>query len=163
MKYNIVFAFCLAVAAAIPVDVAVDEEGQEYLLVPVFRERRDVKWGANQGGFGASSSGTLLNNNNHRVDGTATESKAWGSHGVKPDSFGGRVDYSHKPSGSSGFVNADRTPGYGTDVTAGGKYNIAGGKNWGADVNANYGRHFGGPGGTGKPQAGAGLNVHGNF
>uniref|UniRef100_A0A6P7GB81 Uncharacterized protein LOC114340062 n=1 Tax=Diabrotica virgifera virgifera TaxID=50390 RepID=A0A6P7GB81_DIAVI len=99
MKY-LVLALCLTVAAAIPVDVAVDEEGQEYLLVPVIRERSCTR---------------------------------------------------------------NRTPGYGTDVTAGGKYNFAGGKNWGADASAGYNRHFGGPGGTGKPQVGAGVNVHGNF
>ncbi|CAH1110800.1 unnamed protein product [Psylliodes chrysocephalus] len=124
---------------------------------------QEVTWGANQGGYALGQKGTVFSNDNHRVDGSYGASKAWGSHGVKPDSFGGQVDYTHKPSGSTGFVGVNRTPGWGNDVSAGAKYNIAQGKNWGADVTGQYGRHFGGPGGTGKPQGGVFLNVGGKF
>uniref|UniRef100_A0A6P7GBI6 Uncharacterized protein LOC114340065 isoform X1 n=1 Tax=Diabrotica virgifera virgifera TaxID=50390 RepID=A0A6P7GBI6_DIAVI len=163
MKYLIVFASFLLFAAALPVDVIEDEEGQEYALLPLHRERRQLKWGLNQSGYGLSHSGNLFNNNNNRLDGTVSASKAWGSHGLKPDTFGGRLDFANKPSSSSAFVGADRTRGYGTDVNAGLKYNFLQKKNWNGDISGQYGRHFGGPGGTGKPQAGVFLNLNGKF
>ncbi|CAH1110799.1 unnamed protein product [Psylliodes chrysocephalus] len=163
MKTFIAFTALVAVAAALPLDVFEDETGQEFVLVPVQRQRRDLTYGLNQGGYGLGQKGTVFSNDNHQLDGSYGASKAWGSHGLKPDTFGGRLDYTNKPSGSTGFVGVDRTPGYGTDVTAGAKYNIAQGKNWGADVTGQYGRHFGGPGGTGKPEAGVFLNVEGKF
>ncbi|CAG9863310.1 unnamed protein product [Phyllotreta striolata] len=163
MKFLVLLAVSLTVAAALPLAVFEDENGEEFALVPLQRQRRDTTWGANQGGFSLGQKGTLFDNGNHRLDGSLSGSKAWGSHGLKPDSYNGRLDYSHQSSGSGAFVSADRTPGWGTDVNAGAKYNIAGGKNWNADVTGQYGRHFGGPGGTGKPQAGVMLNVEGKF
>lgn len=53
--------------------------------------------------------------------------------------------------------------GYGTDLNVGAKYNIHQSKNFGVDVTGQYGRHFGGPGGTGQPNYGAFLNAHGRF
>ncbi|XP_057667433.1 uncharacterized protein LOC130900678 [Diorhabda carinulata] len=162
MKSFIVLALCLAISAAIPLDIVEDEEGQEYLIVPLHRERREVKVGASQSGVNVGHSSSY-GNGPHRVDTAVGASKSWGSHGIKPDSFGGSVSYSHTPSGSSAFAGANRAPGYGTDVSAGGRYNFAGGKNWNAGVSAGYNRHFGGPGGTGKPQASVGLGVNGRF
>ncbi|CAH1110798.1 unnamed protein product [Psylliodes chrysocephalus] len=163
MKSFIVFAVFVAISVALPFEVFEDETGQEFVLVPVQRQRRDVTWLVDEDKYGLGQKGKFFSNNNHQFDGSYGASKAWGSHGLKPDTFGGRLDYINKPSGSTGFVGVDRTPGYGTDVTAGAKYNIAQGKNWGADVTGQYGRHFGGPGGTGKPEAGVSLNVEGKF
>ncbi|KAJ8964089.1 hypothetical protein NQ317_004397 [Molorchus minor] len=163
MKYFVLVATLLAVAVAMPFDIFEDEEGEQYYAVPVSREKRQTKWGATNTGFGVSHQGTILNSNNHQLDGSAYASKNWGSHGIKPDQFGGQLDYSHKPSGSSAFVGADRIPGYGTDVSAGLKQNLYQNKNFGVDVTGQYGRHFGGPGGTGKPQSGVFLNAHGTF
>lgn len=117
----------------------------------------------NQSGAGISHTGNVFDNNNHRLDGTASAGKNWGSHGLRPDQVGGRLDYSHKPSGSSAFVGADNMRGYGTDVNAGVKYNIHQSKNLGVDLTGQYGRHFGGPGGTGRPNAGVFLNANGRF
>lgn len=117
----------------------------------------------NQNGLGISHTGNIFDNNNHRLDATASAAKGWNSHGLKPDQFGGRLDYSHKPSGSSVFVGADRVRGYGTDVNAGMKYNIHQSKNWGVDLTGQYGRRFGGPYGTGRPNAGVFLNINGRF
>ncbi|CAH1108529.1 unnamed protein product [Psylliodes chrysocephalus] len=151
----------VAYSTALPIDGAVDEE--EYLLVPVHRERRQTKWGLNQSGYGASHTGNIYNNGRNGVTGTVSASKAWNSHGLKPDVVGGRLDFTNKPTGSGAFIGADRTRGFGTDVNAGAKYNFLQKKNWSGDVSGQYGRHFGGPGGTGKPNAGVFLNVNGRF
>lgn len=124
---------------------------------------RQTQWGINQGGAGISHTGTLMNNGNHRLDGTASAAKNWGSHGVRPDQVGGRLDYSHIPSGSSAFLGADNMRGYGTDLNAGGKLNLHQTKNFGVDLTGQYGRHFGGPGGTGGPNYGVFLNANGRF
>lgn len=124
---------------------------------------RQTKWGINQSGGGISHTGNVFDNNNHRLDGTASAGKNWDSHGLRPDQVGGRLDYSHKPSGLSSFVGADNTRGYGTDVNTGVKYNIHQDKNFGVDLTGQYNRHYGGSGGTGKPEAGIFLNAHGNF
>lgn len=128
-----------------------------------FSFSRQTKWDLNQAGAGISHTGNIFDNDKHRLDGTASLGKNWDSHGLRPDQVGGRLDYSYKPSGSSVFVGADKTRGYGTDVNAGVKYNIYQGKNFGVDATGQYGRHFGGPGGTGSPNAGVFLNAHGTF
>ncbi|XP_072389119.1 uncharacterized protein [Diabrotica undecimpunctata] len=163
MKQVVTLCCFIVATAALPIESFVDEDGQQFVLLPLQRERRDLTWGANSNGFSLGQKGTIYSNSNHQFDGSYGASKAWGSHGIKPDTFGGRVDYTHNPSGSSAFVGANRTPGWGTDLAAGGKYNIAQGKNWNVDVTGQYGRHYGGPIGTGKPEYGAFLNVNGRF
>ncbi|XP_074026957.1 uncharacterized protein [Leptinotarsa decemlineata] len=163
MKRFVFATLCLAVAAAVPLEVVEDVDGQQYYIVPIHREKRQTQWGISNSGYGASHTGTLYENDRHRFDGTASASKNFGSHGLRPDQVGGRVDYSHIPSGSSAFVGADNTRGYGTDVAAGVKYNIYESKNAGVDLTGQYGRHYGGPGGTGKPEAGVFLNAHADF
>ncbi|CAG9825326.1 unnamed protein product [Phaedon cochleariae] len=165
MKVFVFVAFCLAVAAAVPIEVFEDEDGQEYYLVPVSREKRQTKWGISNSGAGISHTGTLFQNDHHQLDGTASAAKNFPSHGLRPDQIGGRLDYTHTPSGSGAFVQADRTRNWGTDVAAGGKYNIytSPKKDFGVDATAQYQRHFGGPGGAGRPDAGVFLNAHADF
>ncbi|CAH1183472.1 unnamed protein product [Phaedon cochleariae] len=117
-------ALCLAVAVAVPVEVFEDDNGQEFLLVPVSRQKRQTKWGISNSGAGISHTGTIYSNGRHQLDGTASAAKNFPSHGLRPDQVGGRLDYTHNPSGSGAFVGADRTRNWGTDVSAGGKYNI---------------------------------------
>lgn len=124
---------------------------------------RQTKWGVNPSGVGISHTGNFFDNDNHRLDGTVSLGKNWNSQGLRPDQLGGRLDYNHKPSGSSAFVGANNIRGYGTDVNAGLKYNILQGKNYGVDLTGQYGRHYGGPGGTGSPNSGVFLNLNGKF
>nr|AYV99146.1 attacin C1 [Octodonta nipae] len=163
MKFILFSAFCVVMAAAMPYDIVEDEDGQQFYAVPVSREKRQTQWGVNQAGAGISHTGNLFDNNNHRVDGTASAAKNWGSHGLRPDQVGGRLDYNHKPSGSSAFVGADNMRGYGTDVNAGVKYNIHQSKNLGVDLSGQYGRHYGGPGGTRDLGSSVFLNANGRF
>nr|AYV99148.1 attacin C3 [Octodonta nipae] len=163
MKFIVFSAFCLAVAAAMPYEIIEDEDGQQYYAVPISREKRQTKWNVNQSGVGISHTANIFDNNKHRLDGTASAAKNFNSHGLKPDQIGGRLDYNHKPSGAGAFVGADRTRGFGTDLNVGAKYNIHQSKNVGVDVTGQYGRHFGGPGGTGKPNYGVFLNAVARF
>ncbi|KAG5899936.1 hypothetical protein JTB14_002487 [Gonioctena quinquepunctata] len=161
MKYFVFVTFCLAVATALPFEVIEDEDGEQYYVIPVSRSKRQTKWGVSDTGFGASHTGTVFKNDNHQLDGTGSFGKNFRSHGI--DQVGGRLDYTHTPSGSSAFLGADKTRGYGTDVAAGAKYNIYQNKNLDVDLTGQYGRHFGGPGGTGQPSSGVFLNAHGRF
>lgn len=54
-----------------------------------------------------SHQSTILNNGNHRLDGSGYVSKDLRGHGIKPDAYGGGLDYLHKPSGSTLGVNTD--------------------------------------------------------
>ncbi|XP_018563819.1 sarcotoxin II-1-like [Anoplophora glabripennis] len=164
MKFFVFFVAAVAVAVAVPIEVAEDEEGQQYYLVPVSREKRQAtKWGVSNTGVGLSHSGTILNNDNHRLDGSAYAAKNFGSHGLRPDQVGGRLDYAHKPSGSGAFISADNARRYGTDVNAGAQYNFVHKNNLDVGVVGQYGRHFGGPFGTGRPQGYVGLTATGRF
>uniref|UniRef100_A0A6P7GN26 Uncharacterized protein LOC114340066 isoform X3 n=1 Tax=Diabrotica virgifera virgifera TaxID=50390 RepID=A0A6P7GN26_DIAVI len=160
MKGLVIFAFCIAVVVSLPLDLIEDESGQEYLVVPVHRERRDLTWGANQNGYTLGQKGNLWENGAHKFDGAYTGSKAWDSHGLKPDSFGGRVEYTNKPTKTTAFVGADRTPGYGTDLNAGVKYNFVQDKKLNIDLTGQVSQHQGGPFGNSKPEAGVYLNFN---
>ncbi|XP_074026956.1 uncharacterized protein [Leptinotarsa decemlineata] len=163
MKCFVFAVCCVAATIAMPFDVVEDVDGEQYYVIPISRQKRQTNWGISNSGFGGSHRGTLYNNDRHRLDGTASAFKNFGSHGFRPDQVGGRLDYNHKPSGSSAFAGANNVRGWGTDVAAGGRYNIHQGKNYGVDLTGQYGRHFGGPGGTGRPEAGVFLNAHGRF
>lgn len=107
-------------------------------------------------------SGTVANQGGHRLDGGAYAGKNFGSHGLKPDQVGGRLDYSHRP-GTSAFASADHTRRHGTDVNAGVRHNVYQNKNFGVDATGQYGRHYGGQFGSGRPNAGVGIEGHGRF
>nr|CAI5850193.1 unnamed protein product [Callosobruchus analis] len=105
-----------------PYEVAEDEEGQQYYMVPLSRERRSpqsTSIGMNEKGISLSHKGNILDNNGHRLDGSAYASKNHHSPGLRPDQFGGQLDYNHDPSRTSAYLGADHARGYGTDVRAG--------------------------------------------
>ncbi|XP_018571235.1 uncharacterized protein LOC108910919 [Anoplophora glabripennis] len=162
MKYFVLLAIVVTVVAAVPVDVVEDEEGQQYYLVPVSREKRGTQWGLSGTGATVGHSGTIANSGGHRLDGGAYAGKNFGSHGARPDQVGGRLDYSHG-SRTSAFASADHARHYGTDVNAGVRHNVYQNKNFGVDVTGQYGRHYGGPSGTGRASSGVGVVGHGTF
>lgn len=92
-----------------------------FIIVQLNYFIRQTKWNLNQSGVTISHTGTIVDHKNYRLDETAFLGKNWNSHGFRSDQIGGRLDYSHKPSGSSAFVGADNSRGYGTDVI---KYQI---------------------------------------
>ncbi|CAH1990396.1 unnamed protein product [Acanthoscelides obtectus] len=163
MKYILLIGFFLVAVSATPLEIAEDEEGQQYYMVPLSRVRRSETRGVvNERGVGVSHQGNIFNSGGHRLDGSAYANKNFGSHGLRPDAAGGRLDYSHG-SKTSAFAGADHVRGYGTDVGAGVRHNIYSSKNFNVDAGANYGRHFGGPGGTGRPQMGGFIRGSGKF
>nr|CAI5859212.1 unnamed protein product [Callosobruchus analis] len=109
-----------------PYEVAENEEGQQYYMVPLSRSRRSpqsqTSVGANERGIGLSHSGTILNSNGHRLDGSAYANKNYHSPGLKPDQFGGQLNYNHDR--TSAYLGADHARGYGTDVRAGVQHDI---------------------------------------
>nr|ABZ80663.1 hypothetical antimicrobial peptide [Sitophilus zeamais] len=172
MKVFVVFSLILAVAFAYPFDVpqpdgevheeyqpstvVEDENGEHYYLVPLGRTKRQTtNWQIQSPGIASlSHKGTILDNPNHHPDGSGYVTKDLRGHGLAPDAYGGRVDYTHKPTGSNLGVGADHARGFGTDVTASGTYNFLHSKSGDLGVTGQYGRHFGGPGGTGRPNWG---------
>ncbi|XP_018563821.1 uncharacterized protein LOC108905443 [Anoplophora glabripennis] len=162
MKYFALLAVFAAVATAIPVGFVEDEVGQQYVLVPVNREKRQAtKLDISNTGVTLGHKGNIFDSNSHKLDGSAYATKNFGTRGL--DQFGGRLDYAHKPSASNVFLGADQTRHFGTDVKAGAQYNFVHKKDFDVGVVGQYERHFGGPFGTGKPQGYVGLTATGRF
>ncbi|KAI4463070.1 attacin c-terminal region [Holotrichia oblita] len=133
-------------------------EDEEYILVPISRVRRQTTGGVDSNGRAfVSHTGTLVDNNRHNLQGTASASKQFKPNG--PLTVGGALDYTHKPSGSTLGVGASNTRGFGTDVGATGKYNFYNKGGTSVFAEGNYGRHFGGPGGTGRPNYYGGFGI----
>lgn len=105
--------------------------------------------------------GTIYSNGNHQVDGNAMISKAFRPSG--PITTGGGLSYQHLPSGSGLNLNAQHTPKYGTDFSASGNANLWQRGNSRLDAVGNYGRHYGGFGGTGRPDYYGGLQYTHRF
>lgn len=102
-----------------------------------------------------------MNSNGHRLDGGAFASKQFRPSG--PTTVGGQLGYSHTPSGSNLNVGAQRTQRFGTDLSASGTGNIWRNGNARLDAVGRYDRHFGGVGGTGRPNYYGGLQFTGRF
>nr|CAI5859214.1 unnamed protein product [Callosobruchus analis] len=114
MKHFMIFGLCLVVVSGMPYEVAEDEGGQQYYMVPLSRERRSPQTtsvGANERGISLSHKGNILDNNGHRLDGSAYANKNYHSPGLRPDQFGGQLDYNHDPSRTSAYLGADHTRG----------------------------------------------------
>lgn len=139
----------------------------EYLEeIPVYRVRRQTVFGGvTPGNAGTTAtigaSGTLFNQNGHRVDGHGQVSRTFNPTG--PTSVGGGLDYQGPRGGAS--ISADHTRHFGTDVGVSGNANLWRSNNGRSnlDATANYNRHFGGPYGTGAPNYGAGLQFNHRF
>nr|WOJ43253.1 attacin 3 [Lasioderma serricorne] len=165
MKSFVVLVLCLASALAFPYENV--EDDNEYYLIPTrVRRQLDISGGKSGTRITAGHGGTLYQNDRHQVDGSAFASQNFRH--FKPDgplTTGGRVDYLHKPSGSSASVGASNTRGFGTDLSAQGNLNLYRSQNGRTtlDANARYDRHFGGPFGTGRPNYGGGLNFNHRF
>ncbi|KAK9727828.1 Attacin, C-terminal region [Popillia japonica] len=133
-------------------------EDEEYILVPISRVRRQTTGGVDSNGRASiSHTGTIVDNNRHHLIGSASASKQFRPNG--PLTVGGTLDYTHKPSGSTLGVGASNTRGFGTDVSATGRYNFYNKGGTSVFAEGNYGRHFGGPGGTGRPNYYGGVGV----
>ncbi|XP_017783158.1 PREDICTED: uncharacterized protein LOC108567297 [Nicrophorus vespilloides] len=155
------FAACLASSF----EIFEKENGELFYLVPLNEEhnrvRRQTKANVDNNGVSLSHTGKLFENQNHRLDGTAFGQKDFKNHG--PLTAGGNLDYNHKPTGSNLNLGASNTRGFGTDVSAKGQYNFLNSKRTQAGVGAYYNRHFGGPGGSRRPDYGAFVSARYNF
>ncbi|KAL3265366.1 hypothetical protein HHI36_009573 [Cryptolaemus montrouzieri] len=166
IAFVIVATIC-AVSNAQIFDIVEDEFGGEFALVPLplSRQRRQTTADINKGPSGTQVTlghqGTIWDNGNHKVTGGGFASKQFRPTG--PLTLGGNVGYEHIPSGSGVNLGASNTRGFGTDLSATGNANIWRNGNSRLDATGSYGRHFGGPGGTGRPNWGVGLNFNHRF
>ncbi|XP_044254662.1 uncharacterized protein LOC123005111 [Tribolium madens] len=109
----------------------------------------------------AGHQGTILDKNGYRLDGGAFASKQFHPNG--PATIGGQLGYTHTPSGSNLNLGASHTQKYGTDLNLQGVGNLWRNGNSRLDAVGNYGRHYGGPGGTGRPNYYGGLQFNHRF
>lgn len=93
--------------------------------------------------------GNIFNKNGHSLDAHGQVSRTY--HPAGPTSVGGGLNYQGPRGGVSADVN--HVHRFGTGVNVGGNANVWKSNNGRSsfDVNGNYNRHFGGPGGTGRP------------
>lgn len=134
--------------------------------IPSYRLRRQTVFGGVTPGNPGSTatigaSGTIFNQNGHRVDGHGQVSRTFNPTG--PTSIGGGLNYQGPRGGAS--VNADHTRHLGTDVGVTGNANLWRSPNGRSNLDgtANYNRHFGGPFGNSRPNYGAGLQFNHRF
>ncbi|CAH1990087.1 unnamed protein product [Acanthoscelides obtectus] len=168
MKYVVVFiGLCLAVVNSMPLEVAEDEDGEQYYMVPLSRTRRSPQSqtgvSANQQGVTLSHGGNILDRNGHTLDGSAYASKGYHSPGLRPDAFGGQLNYNHEPSRTSGYLGADHVRGFGTDARAGVQHDFYRNKNFNVGAGVGAERHYGGPYGNGPTQLGGFIRATGRF
>ncbi|RZC32121.1 uncharacterized protein BDFB_011474 [Asbolus verrucosus] len=165
MMYKLVVLALVSAAVVSAYDVVQDEEGQEFYLVPLHRQRRQTNIGISKENPGvritAGHKGTVFDNGNHRVDGGAFASKQFRPSG--PATVGGQLGYSHVPSGSNLNVGAQHTQRFGTDLSASGRGNLWRQGNSRLDAVGSYNRHYGGLGGTRRPNYYGGLQFNHRF
>ncbi|XP_066259186.1 uncharacterized protein [Euwallacea similis] len=164
VAFSFVIAFAIVSVQSHPVG-EYDSDEDVMHLVPLRREKRQQKTDFHLKSPGIatlSHQGTILNNNNHRLDGMGYATKDFSRHGgLRPDTYGGSLDYLHKPSGAGLGVSADHFRGSGTSVGASGTWNFIQRPNANFGITGQYQRHFG-PGG-GKPDYGIFLGGKANF
>ncbi|KAK9870777.1 hypothetical protein WA026_009738 [Henosepilachna vigintioctopunctata] len=148
--------------------VAEDEFGENYVMVPLplSRQRRQTSVGIGRGMGGGTQvtlghQGTIFQNDKHLVTGGGFASKQFRP--VGPTTVGGNLGYQHIPSGSGINIGAQNTRHFGTDLQATGNVNLWRQGNSRLDASGSYGRHYGGPWGTGRPNWGVGLNFNHRF
>lgn len=141
----------------------VDEDAYE--AMPQLRVRRQVFGGITPGNPGVTGTigarGNIFNQNGHSLDASGQISRTFRP--VGPTVVGGGLDYQGPRGGAS--VNANHARGFGTDLGASANANLWRSQNGrsSVDANANYGRHFGGPFGTGRPNYGVGATFNHRF
>ncbi|KAL3265367.1 hypothetical protein HHI36_009574 [Cryptolaemus montrouzieri] len=158
----IIFAsFCVLLNAQ-EYNLAEDEFGEEYIMVPLPLRRQK-----RQSTYDLSHAGGLttlkLGHTQKFLDDGINKFSLNGNlaHTFTPRSpltLGGSLNYLHR-SGSGISVGVKNTPGYGTDLGVQGKYNIL--KKGGATFDAvgSYSRHYGGSSGTLTPDWFAGVQL----
>ncbi|CAH1370004.1 unnamed protein product [Tenebrio molitor] len=163
--FKLIVLALAGLAAVSAYEVVQDDQGQEFFLVPLHRQRRQTSVDISKSNPGVratvSHQGTIFNNGDHRLDGGAFASKQFRPSG--PATVGGKLGYSHVPSGSGLNVGAQRTQRFGTDVSATGNANLWRRGNARLDAVGQYNRHFGGLGGTGRPNYYGGLQFSHRF
>ncbi|KAH1005159.1 hypothetical protein HUJ04_006194 [Dendroctonus ponderosae] len=134
----LIFALVVVCAAAFP------HEGFSPLERPK-RQNRQTSVNVESPGIATiQHSGTVFDNNRHRLDGSGYVSKDFSrGGGLRPDAVGGSLDYLHKPSSSSVGVQADHFRHGGTDLKASGTWNFIDTPNAEVGLTGSYGRHFG--------------------
>lgn len=112
----------------------------------------------NQGGVRGTigASGTLLNQNGHRLNGHGQLSRNWRPNG--PTEVGGGLNYQGPRGGAS--LDANHARHMGTDINTQGNVNLWKSHNGRSqlDGTANYNQHYDGPGGRRPPSYGGGIN-----
>lgn len=101
--------------------------------------------------------GNIFNKNGHSIDAHGQVSRTY--HPAGPTSVGGGIDYQGPRGGLS--AGANHLHRFGTAVNIGGNANVWKSRDGrsSVDVTGGYNRHYGGPGGTGRPN----YNVGGQF
>ncbi|KAK9870781.1 hypothetical protein WA026_009741 [Henosepilachna vigintioctopunctata] len=163
----LLFASFCALSNSIPLNLAEDENGEHYLMVPLSRTRResDFSYDISKGRGGTrvelGQQGTVLQKGFHTINTGASVAKTFNPN--SPTSFGANVGYAHERTGHGINVAAQRTPGYGTDLSVQGKYNIWKGGKASLDAVTSYNRHYGGPFGASKPNVYGGIQFTAPF
>ncbi|KAL3265364.1 hypothetical protein HHI36_009571 [Cryptolaemus montrouzieri] len=158
----VMFAVC-AIASAEIYDIAEDQFGGQFIMVPLplIRHRRQTTFDISKTPKGGThvqlgQKGTIFDDGNNKLAASGTLSKTFNP--TSPLSYGGTLDYTHS-SGSGLSVGATNTAGSGTDLGVQGKYNIWRDGRATLDAVGSYNRHYGGPFGTQRPNWYGGLQL----
>ncbi|XP_049819445.1 uncharacterized protein LOC109608154 isoform X1 [Aethina tumida] len=167
MKTTAFFLATLALAIALPLDLIEDDEGQQYLLVPLQRQRREssTSWDVSKGAAGTTvklgQETVLASKGGHELNAGAFASKTFDPTG--PLTVGGTLGYHNVPTGTDVKAVVAQTPNWGTDVGLQASKTL-----WAPDKNTKL-EAYGGvsqsftPWGKTKPEANVGLQFsHGH-
>ncbi|KAI4463062.1 attacin c-terminal region [Holotrichia oblita] len=143
------------------------------MILILFFNRQTTGGVDNSGRAFISHTGTLVDNDRHLLLGTASAAKQFRPDG--PLTVGGSLDYAHLPSGKYTYlllsehalitlmslVKKGRVhlAALNTNVAATGRYNFYNKGGTSVYAEGSYGRHYRGPGGTGRPDAYGGVGI----
>ncbi|XP_050302383.1 uncharacterized protein LOC126740413 [Anthonomus grandis grandis] len=148
--YKLLISFALVAAAfSLPYPLVEDEDGEQYHLVPLSRVRRQQQTDYrldSKGNLFLGHKGTILDNDNHRLNGEGYLVKNVKGHGLSPDAHGGALDYLNKPTGLTAGLSADHMRHMGTKVGATAGWNFIQTKDAQVGISGRYDRISGGPG-----------------
>ncbi|CAH0545651.1 unnamed protein product [Brassicogethes aeneus] len=118
MKSYLVFVAFLAWASALPLDIFEDDDGQQFYLVPMQRQKRDTTWDVAKGPGGTNvqlgQEGTIWAKGNHEIIGGGHASKNFNPNG--PLVGGGSIGYHHIPTDTNIKASATHIPNWGTQA-----------------------------------------------